>query len=200
MYLTWNIFSLTSWPPSCVRCMTHIGFLCFPSRFFWSVRYSLSLRWVVWKRTGWTCGFFTLCFLWPGARRFSHEFILHAWRYVWSPFVSLLGQVFADAVTLGLMVWASILDPDRRSDRITIDLIYLICMMIQVNKTNRLCALDDHISRVYRKKIGYSIYKSVQKGILVCFICEIPFRTMLEFLEQARYPSRPYRNVYRTFS
>lgn len=41
-------------------------------------------------------------------------------------------QVTADALTLGLMVWASVLDPDVAGEKETIDYIYLSCMLVQV--------------------------------------------------------------------
>ncbi|CAN0162307.1 unnamed protein product, partial [Hapterophycus canaliculatus] len=39
--------------------------------------------------------------------------------------------VTVDAMTLGLMVWASILDPDSTGDKSTLDTIYAGCMLIQ---------------------------------------------------------------------
>lgn len=41
-------------------------------------------------------------------------------------------QVSADALTLGLMVWASTLDPNDSGDLKTIDNIYVGCILIQV--------------------------------------------------------------------
>jgi len=41
-------------------------------------------------------------------------------------------QVTADTLTLGLMVWASALDPDISGEKKTIDNIYVGCMLIQV--------------------------------------------------------------------
>lgn len=41
-------------------------------------------------------------------------------------------QVIADTLTLGLMVYASILNPAIPDDKTKIDLIYVGCMFIQV--------------------------------------------------------------------
>lgn len=41
-------------------------------------------------------------------------------------------QVTSDTTTLGLMVWASTLNPLDTSEKQTIDIIYLCCMLIQV--------------------------------------------------------------------
>lgn len=45
---------------------------------------------------------------------------------------SVVVQVTVDTLTLGLMVWASILDPDVSGDKRRIDSIYVGCMLIQV--------------------------------------------------------------------
>lgn len=70
-------------------------------------------------------------------------------------------QVTADTFTLGLMVYASILDPLIEEDKIRIDLIYLAGLLIQVKECCRKYAWFTFPSTVY-----YVSIVSTLKGVM----------------------------------
>lgn len=71
-------------------------------------------------------------------------------------------QVSADALTLGLMVWASALDPSVEGDMITIDNIYISCLLIQVRTMD-----GGQLIERGSKSMGAGVYMS----IYLCRVC-----------------------------